>query len=108
MPVKSTKMDICAQLCAHYLTHNKVDDISFVDGRPVFPEILVAPGQPLQKTRRIIIFQEFSSMAQLLQNVCISSFTFFMSDTIYLGPLPLWGPECLGLGSEPRSGERNV
>lgn len=30
--VKSTKMDICAQLCAHYLTHDQVEDVSFVDG----------------------------------------------------------------------------
>jgi hypothetical protein len=69
MPVKSTKMDVCAQLCAHYLTHDGVNDVSFVDGQPVFPEVVVNAGQPLQKTRRIIIFQEFSSMAQLLQNV---------------------------------------
>lgn len=72
MPVKSTKMDICAQICVHYLAHDKVDDVSFSGGQPVFPEIVVAPGKPLRRMRRIIIFQEFSSMAQLLQNVRIS------------------------------------
>jgi hypothetical protein len=35
-PVKSMKMDVCAKLCAHYLTHDKVEDVSFVDGQPVF------------------------------------------------------------------------
>ena len=64
-------MDVCAQLCVHYLTHDEVDDVSFVDGKPVFPEIAVTQGQPLQKARHIIIYQEFSSMALLLQNVCI-------------------------------------
>jgi TATA-binding protein-associated factor len=76
VPVKSTKMDVCAKLCVHYLTHDKVDDVSFADGQPVMPDIIVTPEQPLQKTRRIIIFQEFSSMAQLLQNVRISKSSF--------------------------------
>ena len=78
-------MDVCAKVCVHYLTHDKVDDVSFVDGQLVFPKITVTPGQPLQKMRQIIIFQEFSSMAQLLQNVRISmtSLVSFMSDASY-------------------------
>ena len=86
-------MDICTKICAHYLTHNKVDDVSFEDGQLVLPDIVVTPEEPLQKTRRIIIFQEFSSMAQLLQNVHISKLSFlsFMSDAIYSGSPPIWG-----------------
>jgi hypothetical protein len=64
-------MDVCARLCAHYLTHDEVDDVSFVDGNPVFPDIAVAPGHSPPKTRHIIIYQEFSSMVLLLQNVSI-------------------------------------
>lgn len=86
-------MDVCAQLCAHYLTHDTVEDVSFVDGQPVFPECAVDVGQPLQKTRRIIIFQEFSSMAQLLQNVRIVCSLSVLSDAIYLGFAPPWGSE---------------
>lgn len=89
MPVRSTKMDVCARLCAHYLTHDQVDNVSFVDGKPVFPKIAITPGHLLQKTRRIIIFQEFSSMALLLQNVRISSLISFMFDIIYPGFTPL-------------------
>jgi hypothetical protein len=106
MPVRSTKMDVCARLCAHYLTHDQVDNVSFVDGKPVFPEIVVTPGHPLQKTRRIIIFQEFSSMALLLQNVRISSLISFMSDTISPGFTPLWGPERCHQWQDPRNKAR--
>lgn len=86
-------MDVCARLCAHYLTHDEVDDVSFVDGNPVFPDTGVAPGHSPQKTRRIIIYQEFSSMALLLQNVSISTFIYFIPDAIYLDSNPLWGEE---------------
>ncbi|RDB19056.1 Transcription regulatory protein SNF2 [Hypsizygus marmoreus] len=68
-PVKSTKMDVCAQICSHYLTHDDVEDVAFVEGKPVFPEIVAIPGKEVLKTRRIIIYSEFSSMAPLLQNV---------------------------------------
>lgn len=74
-PVKSTKMDVCARLCAHYLTHDEVDDVSFVDGNPVFPDTAVSSGRSPQKARHIIIYQEFSSMALLLQNVSILMIT---------------------------------
>lgn len=67
----STKMDVCARICAHYLAHDDVGDVSFVDGKPVFPDTSVPPQAPQQK-RRIVIYSEFSSMAPLLQNVCIT------------------------------------
>jgi hypothetical protein len=86
-------MDVCARLCAHYLTHDEVDDVSFVDGNPVFPDTAVVPGHSPQKTRHIIIYQEFSSMVLLLRDVSISTLISFVSDVIYLDSNPLWGEE---------------
>ena len=71
-PVMSTKMDICAKICAHYLTQDDVEDIKFDDGKVIYPAVLAAPGQDVKRTRRIIIYAEFSSMAPLLQNVCMA------------------------------------
>ncbi|KAF9441652.1 hypothetical protein P691DRAFT_683240 [Macrolepiota fuliginosa MF-IS2] len=67
-PVKSTKMDVCARVCKHYLTHDDMEDVTFVDGVPVFPES-AATGKEIRRNRRVIIYAEFSSMAPLLQNV---------------------------------------
>ena len=74
--------DYTSRICAHYLTHDKVDDVSFVDGKAVFPDNAVASGLSHPQTRRIIIYQEFSSMALLLQNVNISPMISFVSDAI--------------------------
>lgn len=84
IPIKSTKMDVCAQICSHYLAHDQVEDVSFLDGKPVFPEIAVAPGHPPQRNRHIIIFQEFASMALLLQKVSSSSICSFMGLRLYV------------------------
>jgi len=65
-------MDVCAQICAHYLTHDDIDDVSFIDGQPVFPTTAASPKGQVRRTRRIIIYSEFASMAPLFQNVCIS------------------------------------
>ncbi|KAF9443968.1 hypothetical protein P691DRAFT_808051 [Macrolepiota fuliginosa MF-IS2] len=65
-PLKSTKMDVCARLCEHYLKHDDIADVAFEDGQPIFPEI---PTGPVCRTRHIIIYAEFPSMAPLLQNV---------------------------------------
>lgn len=70
MPAKSTKMDVCGRICAHYLTHDDVEDVKFEDGKPVFPLVPAIPEDKLKRTRRIIIYAEFPSMAPLLQNVC--------------------------------------
>ncbi|KAF5359465.1 hypothetical protein D9756_003663 [Leucocoprinus leucothites] len=68
-PRKSTKMDVCANICAHYLTDDRVGDVTFDGGDVSFPDI---PGEFLtdpQQSRRIIIYAEFPSMTPLLQNV---------------------------------------
>ncbi|KAF8074473.1 P-loop containing nucleoside triphosphate hydrolase protein [Lyophyllum atratum] len=69
LPVKSTKMEVTAQVCKHYLRDDSVGDVEFVDGHPVFPDIPDIPPDRVQQKRRIIIYAEFSSMAPLLQNV---------------------------------------
>ncbi|KAF9442094.1 P-loop containing nucleoside triphosphate hydrolase protein [Macrolepiota fuliginosa MF-IS2] len=68
-PLKSTKMDVCAKICAHYLTHDDVGDVVFEEGQPIFPDIPDMREADIQRTRRIIIYAEFPSMAPLLQNV---------------------------------------
>lgn len=70
-PAMSTKMDVCAKICGHYLTRDDIEDVRFEDGKPVFPEVLTVPGEEIQRSRRIIIYAEFSSMAPLFQNVCL-------------------------------------
>ena len=66
---KSTKMDACARICAHYLQDDRIDDVDFQDGEPVFPQIHATWASEPQRTRRIIVYAEFPSMAPLLQNV---------------------------------------
>jgi len=36
---KSTKIDVCARICAYYLQDDQIDDVDFQDGEPVFPQI---------------------------------------------------------------------
>ncbi|GLB36948.1 putative aortic smooth muscle cell differentiation [Lyophyllum shimeji] len=69
LEAKSTKMDTCARICKHYLARDDVQDVSFADGQPIFPEIVAVPKEQVQQTRRILIYSEFASMAPLLQNV---------------------------------------
>lgn len=68
--MKSTKMDVCARICEHYLKRDDAMDVTFVEGEPVFPK---APDtsevDDVKRNRRIIIYAEFPSMAPLLQNV---------------------------------------
>ncbi|KAJ3566667.1 hypothetical protein NP233_g6859 [Leucocoprinus birnbaumii] len=45
----STKMTTCALMCAHYLTHDDVPDVSFVDRKLVLPKVEVLPGQQVLK-----------------------------------------------------------
>ncbi|KAF9033680.1 hypothetical protein BDP27DRAFT_1374971 [Rhodocollybia butyracea] len=37
--IKSTKMDICAKICAYYLNRDDVPDVTFTDGKLIFPKI---------------------------------------------------------------------
>ncbi|KXN84276.1 SWI/SNF-like matrix-associated actin-dependent regulator [Leucoagaricus sp. SymC.cos] len=68
LPKKSTKMDVCARICAHYLEHDDIDDVSFEGGVAIFP-LTTPPKGKITRERRIIIYAEFPSMAPLLQNV---------------------------------------
>ncbi|KAF8054476.1 P-loop containing nucleoside triphosphate hydrolase protein [Lyophyllum atratum] len=68
-PVKSTKMEVCAEICKHYLSRDDVGDVTFANGVPVFPDIPANLAEKIRQNRRIIIYSEFSSMAPLLQNV---------------------------------------
>lgn len=69
-PIKSTKMDVCARICAYYLSNDDAPDVDFQDGMLVFP-VLHPPkdGQSVPRSRRILIYAEFPSMTGLLRNV---------------------------------------
>ncbi|TFK32539.1 hypothetical protein BDQ12DRAFT_728582 [Crucibulum laeve] len=65
---KSTKLDACAQMCQYLLSNDKTPDISFENGKPIFPPLpKVQDGDP--KNWRILIYQEFPSFGPLLQGV---------------------------------------
>ncbi|KAK7034787.1 hypothetical protein VNI00_012195 [Paramarasmius palmivorus] len=69
-PMKSTKMDVCAQICSHYLKHDEIEDPTFVNGEPIFPTAPDIPSeQPTPQERKIIIYAEFPSIIPLLKNV---------------------------------------
>lgn len=65
--IKSTKMDVCAQICQHYLLRDDVPDVEFIDGKPVFPKL--KPSKGSSKIRKILIYSEFPSMTSLLVKV---------------------------------------
>ncbi|KAF8800887.1 hypothetical protein BYT27DRAFT_7216694, partial [Phlegmacium glaucopus] len=69
LPMRSTKMDVCAQICSYYLWRDDVLDVSFNNGVPVFPSLEDAPKGIGNKTRQILIYAEFPSMTPLLRNV---------------------------------------
>ncbi|PPR00042.1 hypothetical protein CVT26_008918 [Gymnopilus dilepis] len=66
----STKMDTCARLCKHLLSRDDAPDPIIVDGQLVLPPLPpLAEGEEPQQTIKIIISQEFPSLAPLLRNV---------------------------------------
>lgn len=67
--MKSTKMDTCAQICSHYLHHDDVSDVTFVDGRAVFEDVEPFTPGLHTRNRKILIFSEFPSMTAILRNV---------------------------------------
>jgi hypothetical protein len=67
---KSTKMDVCAQLCQYYLSRDDAPDVEFENGKPVFPILpSLAEGIVPTRTTKILIYSEFPSMTGLLINV---------------------------------------
>ncbi|KAF9060091.1 hypothetical protein BDP27DRAFT_1370864, partial [Rhodocollybia butyracea] len=68
--IKSTKMDVCAKICAYYLNRDDVPDVTFTDGKLIFPKISkLDPALSHLKTRKILIYSEFPSMTALLRKV---------------------------------------
>ncbi|KAF8500014.1 P-loop containing nucleoside triphosphate hydrolase protein [Hysterangium stoloniferum] len=65
-PVKSTKMDVCAKICKHYLSDDNIPDVEFNKGIPIFPRLEV-PSQIMN--RRILIYSESPIITRLLHNV---------------------------------------
>ncbi|KAF8514105.1 hypothetical protein BU17DRAFT_68522 [Hysterangium stoloniferum] len=61
-PVKSTKMDVCAKICKHYLFDNNIPDVEFNEGVPIFPGLEV-PSQIMN--RRIFIYSESPMVLEL-------------------------------------------
>ena len=105
-PMKSTKMDVCTRICAHYLTDDRVPDISFDNGEVHFPTI---PGQcqdSPERSRRIIIYAEFPSMAPLLQNVCPAACLLMCSDAP-TQILSLYGVPSLAINGQIAFGKRD-
>ncbi|KAF8523869.1 P-loop containing nucleoside triphosphate hydrolase protein [Hysterangium stoloniferum] len=65
-PVKSTKMDVYAKICKHYLSDDNIPDVEFNEGIPIFPRLEV-PSQIMN--RRILIYSESPIVTRLLRNV---------------------------------------
>jgi hypothetical protein len=56
-PVKSTKMDVCARICRHYLQADSVPDVEFKDGQVIFPTFVPQKaGEPVSNARKILIY----------------------------------------------------
>ncbi|KAJ3565622.1 hypothetical protein NP233_g7514 [Leucocoprinus birnbaumii] len=68
-PKMSSKMEYCAQICEYQLIDDRVLDIICKDGEIEFPDVPEEFLANPQRTRRIIIYSEFPSLAPLLQNV---------------------------------------
>jgi hypothetical protein len=67
---KSTKMDVTAKICRYYLSRDDVPDISFDNGKPVFPKVPAPqPGDKATQNRKILIFSEYPSVTGILVQV---------------------------------------
>jgi len=66
--VKSTKMDITAQIVKHTLSSDRAPPVEFVDGQAIFPDVPpLSPGEI--PTKKIVIYQHFACWASVLRNV---------------------------------------
>lgn len=74
---KSTKMDTCARLCQYLLSRDDTPEVSVVAGQLILPPLPPLPeGEKPQQTIKVLISQEFPSLAPLLRNVSASLFLF--------------------------------
>ncbi|KAJ3764543.1 P-loop containing nucleoside triphosphate hydrolase protein, partial [Lentinula raphanica] len=69
--VKSTKMDTCAKICAHYLYRDDVEDVDFREGKLLTfpPNGGYHPSQGHSRKRKILIYSEFPSVTPILRNL---------------------------------------
>lgn len=66
-PFLSTKMDIAARIIKHHLSRDDAPDVTFEDGKAVFPPLSSTPGAT--QTMKIVIFQLFPSLRGPLSQV---------------------------------------
>ena len=67
---KSTKMDLCAQICRYTLQRDDAPEVEFKDGKAAFTALPpLSQGQIASQETRILIYQEFPSLGRLLRNV---------------------------------------
>lgn len=67
---KSTKFDICAQMCRHLLSRDDAPEMLFENGTVIFPAVPdPQPGEVISRTTKILIYQEFPFLGPLLHNV---------------------------------------
>lgn len=92
---KSTKMDACAQICRHLLADDNVPTPFAENGQLILPTY-VMPEHPT-RTNRIVIYQEFVSRSQILQNVRFWISNSPSSNGIYQQVLRLYGVESLNI-----------
>jgi len=69
--VKSTKIDVTAQIVKHTLSSDRAPPVTFLNGSAIFPEV-----PPLTKgetpSKKVVIYQDFASLASVLRNVSCS------------------------------------
>lgn len=69
---KSTKVDICALMCLHLLSHDDVPSMIFHDGTVIFPEVPKPMlGEQVSQKRKILIYEEFPTFGPLVRSVRI-------------------------------------
>lgn len=70
VPLKSTKMDMCARMCVHLLSRDDAPPLVFEGGSVTFNPIPeTQPGEIIKRDTKIVIYQEFTCLGSLLQNV---------------------------------------
>ncbi|KAL0575320.1 hypothetical protein V5O48_006649 [Marasmius crinis-equi] len=88
---KSTKMDTCAQIIYHYLSHDDIEDVTMKKGGIDFPPPPPVPkGSEPPQTRKIIVYAAFPSMSSIFRNV-----------------LELYGIECVYIDGTQTLEKRN-
>lgn len=70
LPVRSTKIDVCARIAQHVLSRDDAGPVQFLDGHPVFPPHPTPdPTTPVTQSNKLVIFQEFVQFRPILVQV---------------------------------------